>query len=95
MFSPIIIPKEEYEKAIRCYEGYGLVTRKMVPGMDIRSRSRAIFEAMIDHGCKDIEKAQMFELVINDYEDYYNVIFNTDLFTSHQEVQDYIIKGNW
>lgn len=87
------ISKEELKKSINNYEGFGIVTPKMIPSLISRPLARELFDLMRDSGCEDM---RMYEFVLENRKvDYYNVIYNTNLFSSNEEVSSYIVKGNW
>lgn len=86
------ISNVELEKAIRNYKGFGLVTRKMIPNLNSRPLAEELYNLMLHRGCKNMI---MYELVINNYEDYYSVINNAKIFSTCEEVTSYVLKGNW
>ena len=75
------------EEAIKVYLEQGIVTRKDISSMNIRSTARLIF----DHLVEQFSEANSAEFQVGNYFDYSTVIYDTDRFT-YEEAEKYTLK---
>lgn len=86
------VSQEVLKKAIWYYENFGVVTQRAT------QLGRGIFRklsvAMNEAGCDGIENAIEAELVLGNRDDYFEVIYDYDRFTSIDKVKEYVVKNN-
>lgn len=86
------VSQEILEKAIWYYENFGVVTQRAT--LLGRGIFRKLSIAMNEAGCDGIENAIETELVFGNRNDYFEVIYDSDRFTSIDKLKEYVEKNN-
>ncbi|MBU3101707.1 MULTISPECIES: hypothetical protein [Clostridium] len=80
---------KEIEEAVRFYIKQGIVTRKDVRSLDVRTIARRFEDEFKKLGYTEVMLA---EIALSGYRDYSGVLYNSNEYT-YNEVKDYMIKN--